>query len=100
MQKRDFLLQLGSILLLAGFSFGNREVVDSRDIAVSDKIVAAKEVKISLHRQHNFFTQMLMFPKVRVFDKSWLHVGLIMSNYELTERWEQNQCQHESPRSL
>ena len=28
-----------------------------------------------------------------MFDKSWLHVGLIMSNYELTERWEQNQCQ-------
>ena len=46
MQKRDFLLQLGSILLLAGFAFGNTEGVDSRDIAVSDKIVAAKEVKI------------------------------------------------------
>ena len=86
MQKRDFLLQLGSILLLAGFSFGNKEGLDSRDIAVSDKIVAAKEVKISLHHKHNFFTQMLMFTKVRVFDKSWLHVGLIMSNYELTTR--------------
>ena len=49
MQKRDFLLQLGSILLLAGFSFGNREGLDSRDIAVSDKIVAAKEVKIWIH---------------------------------------------------
>ena len=36
---------------------------------------------------------MFMFTKVRVFDKSWLHVGLIMSNYELTERWEHNQCQ-------
>ena len=87
MEKHHFLLQLGSILLLAGFSLGNREGLDSRDIAVSDKIVEAKEVKICLHRQ-----QMFMFTKVRVFDKSWLHVGLIMSNYELTERWEQNQC--------
>ena len=93
MQNHDFFLKLGSLFLLAGFGFGYREGLDSRDIAVSDKIVAAKEVKISLHRQHNFFTQMLMFTKVRVFDKSWLHVGLIMSNYELTERWEHNQCQ-------
>ena len=49
MQKRDFLLQLGSILLLAGFAFGNTEGLDSRDIAVSDKIVEAKEVKIWIH---------------------------------------------------
>ena len=49
MQKRDFLLRLGSILLLAGFSFESREGVDSRDIAVSDKIVEAKEVKIWIH---------------------------------------------------
>ena len=46
MQNHDFFLKLGSILLLAGFSFGNREGLDSRDIAVSDKIVAAKEVEI------------------------------------------------------
>ena len=48
----------------------------------------------------NIFFHPNIHKKVRVFDKSWHHVGLIMSNYELTERWEQNQCQHESPRSL
>ena len=49
MQNHDFFLKLGSILLLVGFGFGNRGDVDSRDIAVSDKIVEAKEVKICVH---------------------------------------------------
>jgi len=71
MQKRkvlECLLRLGSILLLADIGVEGRDGLDTRDIAVSDKIVAAKEV--------------------RVLDKSWLHVGLIMSNYELTTRKE------------
>ena len=29
-----------------------------------------------------------------MLDKSWLHVGLIMSNYELTTRWENNHLQN------
>ena len=43
------MLQLGSILLLADIGVEGREDLDTRDIAVSDKIVPAKEVK-----RHNF----------------------------------------------
>ena len=48
MQKHkvlECLLQLGSILLLADIDIEGRDSLDTRDIAVSDKIVAAKEVK-------------------------------------------------------
>ena len=41
----ECLLQLGSILLLADIGVEGREGLDTRDIAVSDKIVPAKEVK-------------------------------------------------------
>ena len=48
MQKRkvlECLLRLGSILLLADIGVEGRDGLDTRDIAVSDKIVPAKEVK-------------------------------------------------------
>ena len=48
------LLILGSILLLADIGVESREGLDTRDIAVSDKIVAAKEVKRLFPCQHNF----------------------------------------------
>ena len=41
----DLLLQLGAICLFADIGVESREGLDMRDIAVSDKIVAAKEVK-------------------------------------------------------
>ena len=41
----DLLLQLGLICLFANTGIESREGLDTRDIAVSDKIVAAKEVK-------------------------------------------------------
>ena len=41
----DLLLQLGIICLFADIGVESREGLDTRDIAVSDKIVAAKEVK-------------------------------------------------------
>ena len=41
----DLLLQLGVICLFADIGVESREGLDMRDIAVSDKIVAAKEVK-------------------------------------------------------
>ena len=49
----ECLLQLGSILLLADIGVEGREGLDTRDIAVSDKIVAAKEVKRLFPCQHN-----------------------------------------------
>ena len=41
----DLFLQLGVICLFADIGVESREGLDTRDIAVSDKIVAAKEVK-------------------------------------------------------
>ena len=50
MQKHKVLeCLLGSILLLADIGVEGREGLDTRDIAVSDTIVPAKEVK-----RHNF----------------------------------------------
>ena len=50
---RALLLILGSILLLADIGVESREGLDTRDIAVSDKIVAAKEVKRLFPCQQN-----------------------------------------------
>ena len=49
----DLLLQLGVICLFADIGVESREGLDMRDIAVSDKIVAAKEVKRILPYQRN-----------------------------------------------
>ena len=77
--------------LLALFGVEARTDLDSRDIAVSDQIVAAKEVTVVLYSKSfhiNFHPH--VHSKVRVMNKSWLHVALIMSNYELTTRWGHN----------
>ena len=45
----DLLLQLGIICLFADIGVTSRDGLDTRDIAVSDKIVAAKEVTMVLY---------------------------------------------------
>jgi len=77
MQKQQaghyVLLTLVTILtfvLLVASETNQNVALDARDIAVSEKILPAGEV--------------------RVLDKSWMHVALIMSNYERTTRKENN----------
>ena len=91
----DFLLHLGAICLFVDIGVESREGFDTRDIAVSDKIVAAKEVKRLFSLSTSSSLSIHAHVKVRVLDKSWLHVGLIMSNYELTTRWESNHLQNQ-----